>query len=93
MCVYEKLSVTLSNKINFFDEYSDMSWLTQVPSIENNDEECDSNQISYVEDELVGNIDGNIVSLEEEGDMKGMQVLYDNVVCEPISSDKEVDNM
>ena len=78
--------------MDLFDDYSDMSWLTQVPNVE-------KEQPTFnVEDDVFGNDDflsenQNIVSLEEETEVKGLKVLYDNVVCEAISSDEEIDSM
>ena len=78
--------------MDLFDDYSDMSWLTQVPNEEK------SQPTFNVEHDVFGNEDilsenQNIVSLEEEPEVKGLQVLYDNVVCEAISSDEEINSM
>ena len=39
------------------------------------------------------NIGSNCVSLEEEGGVGKEHVLYNNVVCEDISSDEDVDKL
>ena len=77
----------------FSDDDVDISWLTQVPSLENNIPVFDLRSGVVDTEGFFGNDCDNIVSLEEDGEPRGTQVLYDNVVCEPISSDDEVDNM
>ena len=68
-------------------DFSDMSWLTQRPS-------SDGSQANFNLDiggndfDVYGN--GGVVSLEEG---RGCYVLYDNVVCQDISLDEEVDQM
>ena len=71
----------------------DISWLTQVPSLENVQPVFDlRNALCDVED-LIGNNCDNIVSLEKYDEPKPVHNLYDNVVCEDISSDDELDKM
>ena len=71
----------------------DISWLTQVPSLENTQPVFDlRDEVCDVEN-LVGNNCDYIFSLEEYDEPKPVQVLYDNVVCEDISSNEELDNM
>ena len=68
-------------------EEDDMSWLTQVPSLEQGLANCDIGGQFYEEE------CGEIVSLEDLIEGKGTQVLYDNMVCEDISSDEELENL
>ena len=68
----------------------DISWLTQVPSLDS--QVANSGVIvDYVEDDIPLELSNNVVSLEESS--QKVQVLYDNVIAENISSDDCVDNM
>ena len=73
-----------------FSDYSNISWLTQVPSNGSNCANFDISQ-SYIEEDLCK--ESNAVSLEETSDKKGCHVLYDQVVCEDILSDEEIDTL
>ena len=75
------------------DSDCDISWLTQVPSLEQN-----GPNFSLGEDYFDGNMNEEgeqsvVISLEESNGRRDGRVLYDNVVCEDISSDEEVDKM
>ena len=79
--------------MSFNMDDSDISWLTQVPSLENTQPVFDLRHAVCDVEDLVGNNCDNIFSLEEYDEPKPVQVLYDNVVCEGISLDEELDNM
>ena len=81
MSEYEILVGAMDDSFNDFD----MSWVMQVPSLEYKGQSMDVNS-GDLED-----ISMNFVSLEEEGGDGKEQVLYDNIVCEDILSDEEVD--
>ena len=79
------------DKMELFDD-SDMSWLTQVPSLEYREANFDVG--SCVFDEKLLDLDvEKVVSLEDESGDTSKHVLYDNVVCEDISSDEELDKL
>ena len=85
------------------DEDKDISWLTQVQSIEsqkasfevlNDGDEQESNLFNDIFGEgEVHRSDNHIVSLEENVTVRNGQILYDNVVAEDISSDEEIDKV
>ena len=73
---------------------NDISWLTQQPSMEGDTPSFDIG-MSYIEEELCSQDDNDgLISLEEQPCYsQGRCVLYDNVMCEDISSDEELDKM
>ena len=75
--------------MEFIYEEDDISWLTQVPRLE---EMAPNFNIGGDDDDFFSDNMDNVISLEEQPD-RGTQVLYDNVVCEDISSDEDLDKM
>ena len=85
------------------EEDYDMSWLTQVQSIESQklsfdllreDDGSDSNLFEDIfGEERRDSCGSQIVSLEENVTIKNGKVLYDNVMVEDISSDEAVDTV
>ena len=76
-----------------YDSDSDISWLTQTPSLENSQPNFDVGY-SFVEEDI--ELDKNVISLEEHSNRSMVtegRVLYDNVVVEDISSDENVDSL
>ena len=72
-----------------FDDDLDISWLTQVPRNEVN--VYKSNEDSGI---FSGNdYTGNLVSLEDGADEPVTHVLYENIVCQDISLDVEIEKM
>ena len=75
-----------------YDSDSDISWLTQTPSLEKSQANFNVDY-EYIEE----NIDlCNVVSLEDNGNdvvPSTSRVLYDNVVVEDIPSDEKIDTM
>ena len=76
-------------EMDVFEEDLDMSYLTQVPKLEDN---CANFNVGYsfIEEDLVGE---NVVSLEENSNEKDGVILYDNVRVQDISLDEELDSM
>ena len=79
-----------SIKMEYYDEEdSDISWLTQVPSLEGFALNFSVGE-EYYDDESVMEVSSSqLVSLEDGGKGRNAQVLYNNVVCEDLSSDEE----
>ena len=90
-------------KMEYFDDEDyDMSWLTQVQSIEsqkayfevlNEQDDSDGNLFVEIFGHDTGADSGGLVSLEENVTIRNGQILYDNVVAEDISSDEDVDQL
>ena len=72
-----------------FDEYSDMSWLTQESSNVNQSVQDRGNEDNCE----ISDFGVELVSLEDYSDEGNKHVLYDNVVCEDISSDEELEKL
>ena len=79
--------------MEFYDEETDSLWLTQVPSLELAGPNFAIGDQYYEEEGVGDSYDGYEVSLEENSVDRRAQVIYDNVVCEDISSDEEVESM
>ena len=84
VCLRVEICVTMD-----LDE-TDMSWLTQEPSL---DSQIHSFEIarSYIEEDINFENAAEVISLEEV--KSSGSVLYDNVVVEDISSDDCIDAM
>ena len=83
--------------MDYSDEENDISWLTQVPSLES--QKANFNIVEEVESDnefewLFGgndDSDGKVISLEENGEQ--YHKLYDNVVAVDISDDEQIENL
>ena len=79
--------------MQFLVEDTDDMWLTQVPSLDIAGPNFGIGDTYYEEELVEEDYEQNVISLEENFGSNRQQVLYDNVVCENISSDEEVDAM
>ena len=77
-------------------EENDISWLTQVPKLDQDDPNFNVG-FKFIEEDLCLDKSGkNVVSLEEvetSVTKSNGRILYDNVMVEDISSDEELDSM
>ena len=75
--------------MEYYSDDNDISWLTQVPSLEVKDANFD-----ICDGFSIGDFDvdrGSLVSLQD--DRVSKHVLYDNAVAEDISSDEEINKL
>ena len=73
---------------DFDDDDLYISWLTQVPRNENISMDVGEDSGIFSANDV-----SNLVSLEEGPDVQDKHVLYDNVICEDISSDEELEKL
>ena len=79
-------------KMSGYDSDQDISWLTQMPKVDSSEVNFDIVH-SFIEEDLVNDVEGDNLISEDCESPKRSKILYDNVEVEEISSDDGIDNM